>query len=324
MSRTPRKARAFRPSLSDSLETRVVPSAVTAFQARQAAIDNLVAHHQTVLQQRQAVLQQRQALFNQRTNFQTQVNFGNPGLAARRQSLLYGGTNVTTARNGANSIAANSVAATTPAAVNMADPASAVLNTTVSANPALTSGGFGFSTTTAQVRGVPIPAVFNNLGTIGGSTALNAGAFGLGNFNLGTTTLSPTLMNTTVTNTNPTVTSPQLNTTVTNTNSIVGTVPGIAVNNFPGSLANMGLNTVTRSLFSIPGAGFIGGGLGPSLLNTGAFNFGNLYANSGAFNFGNLYANTGAFNFGSLYNAYVGSGAIGGAFRPGFGGVAFV
>lgn len=68
MTRTSRKKRAFRPSLSDTLENRVVPSTIGLIRNRQAVVSRLQAEHQALIRHRQALHQQRQALFAARTN----------------------------------------------------------------------------------------------------------------------------------------------------------------------------------------------------------------------------------------------------------------
>ncbi|HEU5115594.1 MAG TPA: hypothetical protein VFT74_02855 [Isosphaeraceae bacterium] len=161
-----------------------------------------------------------------------------------------------------------------------------------SANPAtfagLTPGGFGMTS----------PNAF--------STS-NTGMFGFGS-SFGSNLSNPRFANnlsTTMFANNPSTTSYANYLTnavaAANGNPSFGNVVGTGLSNYFGPFANT-QPSVTNSLFST---------------NT----FGN--SNFGGLGLGAAYARSGAYDFGSLYNTYVGSGAFGGPYSAGFGGVFF-
>ncbi len=132
MARNSRKHRAFHPNLSDELETRVVPSTLSAAEVRQEAISAFQARRQAILQHRQEVIQQREA-----------------HLMAHREAILAVRTGGSTASN--------------------TDQAG--LTTMVHTAGGLSSYGYGYASNLARAQaGSANPGTSSNLATATGGT----------------------------------------------------------------------------------------------------------------------------------------------------------
>jgi hypothetical protein len=326
MSRTSRKARAFRPCLSDDLETRVVPSTVTAFQARQAALNTLHAERQAAIQQRNALVQQRQTalaqrrtdLFAQRQARLTSLNTPSAGVSlVQRQAGLSGLNTASTGVNFAQLQARLSGLNAPTTGVNFAgiSTGSPFATATATNFANLTSGVAGtqplFSTTSTPTSVLNLnsstiasPTTTSLLGTTGtNNTAagLASGSFGFGFAAPGSTTFTPSATNTT--------------TGTFAANAAAGMFPFSNSSNASTGVVGTGVGGNLGPFAGIPTSTFNGlFGLGNAYANTGAFNFGALYngyANAGLFGLGPAYANTGAYNFSGLYNNYVNAGIFG-------------
>ncbi len=280
MSRTSRKARAFRPSLSDNLESRVVLSTFSAFQARQAALNNLIAHRQTMMSQRQGVLGQRQA------------NLLASRQAARMTVNPYATTNFSTLTT------ARPLAATNFATLTTARPLAATnFATLTQPNPYATRANFAGLT----------PGGYGTTFPFANST-LNTGMYGYGS------PYSSNVSNATFANNLSTSMFANNLSTSTFANNLTNASAAATGNRYFGNIAGTGLsNYFGPYAYSRPS-------VANSLYSTNTFGNTNL----GGLGMGAAYARSGAYNYGSLYNTYVGSGAYGGPFSTGFGGVSFV